>query len=105
MEQLLLNDDDWMKTHVRGRLQVDMQEVASNMTRRPADPMPAFIQRTVQVRFNRLQREIQEIQFLIQEAQRMGDYQAALPQLQALGPRVQALEIINTYFHQAAGKR
>lgn len=105
VEQLLLSDDDWVKTHLRGRWQIDTQEVTTNMTRRPADPVPTFIQRTVEIRRDRLQREIQEIQFLIQEAQRTGDYQTAFQHVQAVSPRVQAIDIINTYFHQAAGKR
>jgi len=105
VEQLLLSDGDWVQNHVRGRWQIDTQELSTNMTRRPADPLPTFIQRTIEIRSSRLQREIQEMQFLVQEAQRAGDYQTAFQQMQAVEPRVQAIHIINTYFHQAARKR
>jgi DNA primase len=97
MELLLLEEPQEVHRHVKMRLSAEFEDVWKNFERRvrPAiDTQVELIRRALKVRHQRLEREHQEIRFLIEDAQRTHDREAEYLYCKQTEPRLRALLLI-----------
>lgn len=103
LHALLMGEDDKIRHRLNGRMAAELTDVIKKYHRSVhpmIDAQRDFLDRVLQVRINRLQRELQELRFLVAEAQQSADIEAVQRYSQQVQPMVAALRLLQRELHQ-----